>query len=722
MDTLAEYIADIKEDVADAYSELSDQGATLPTATNRGTSNLGSTIASIPHPELAAPTISRNGNNITISNPSSNGGFVTGYDIYTSLGTPAATTITGTTYDFSTLPIGDYVFRVIAKGQHFTESDYSNRISASVFGITRNLTNLTANNNTAKITSNQPYTVTITPESGYYLPEFVTVLVNGAPASNYTYDSYTGVITIPAATGSIQITAAAYSEPKLRQPKTSMSGTVLTVEPPRYAETTKVYVDDTLMKTITGTSQDTYDLSTDFTAYGIYAIKVQSSATGYADSNYVYSGFSIGATIQVNNLGNLNSTVTIVDVISGVSQFNFYVDGTLIDCVDYDGSSSWALYLSDYKREIADGQHEVQLEAIGNGIAPNRSNKAVWFKGVAPVYGVSGLADSSPALTRTDEAWDLEYFINSSSGSINSDFDTLFPWNKTSIVYNDAGKFVSFPEMYFRIGTDIDGKITDVAVSEMPRSTGNWYRVAPFLYGCYGASVADNKMRSATGVERSNYSRANYRTRAFAVGEGFIPIDLYHRNVLMLLWWIEFATKKSDSIMSGRISGSGTMGGNTRRPCGGTDNVETPSGYELEFGQMRYHYIEDFVGNVLEMVDGICMNNVGQYDYVTADPTKFGETNDGKTALPWVNPANQEIAAFGWDPDNPFLFMPIAVVNNGSYNTYFCDQVNHASGSPVMRAGASCSNASAGGGLSGVYYTNATNYNADYGSRLLKIS
>ena len=324
--------------------------------------------------------------------------------------------------------------------------------------------------------------------------------------------------------------------------------------------------------------------------------------------------------------------------------------------------------------------------------------------------------------TRTDDAEGMSFEINSSSGAITSDFNDVFPWNVAEVVDDDAGKFVSFPEMYFRIGTDSNSRITDVAVSAQPSNEGEWHKVDPFMYGCYGASVVNNKMRSVSGTERADLSRANYRARAFNNGEGYIPIDLYHRNVLMLLWWIEFATKKSDSIMTGRIAYSGTSGGSSRRPCGGTDSVPTPSGFETAYAQMRYHFIEDFIGNVWEMVDGIYMNNVGQNDYVTADPTKFSDTTDGKAALSYVNPSNNEIAAYGWDPDNPFLFMPIEVVNNGSYNTYFCDRVSRYSGCPVMLAGAGCSGSSASCGLSCVLYASASNYSANFGSRLLKIS
>lgn len=341
----------------------------------------------------------------------------------------------------------------------------------------------------------------------------------------------------------------------------------------------------------------------------------------------------------------------------------------------------------------------------------------------APIYGVSGLTDKDTALTRTDDAVGMSFDIDRSSGAISSDFNDVFPWNVTEAVNNAAGKFVSFPEMYFRIGTNAAGAMTDVAVSAQPSGGGNWYRVAPFMYGCYGASIDADKMRSVSGVKRAgNRTREQFRDLAFSTGAGYIPIDLYHRNVLMLLWWIEFATKDSRSITTGRIYNSGNKSGCSLRPCGGTDGMTTPSGYEPEYEQMRYHYIEDFIGNMWEMVDGIYMTSAGEHDYVTVDPANFSEKPDGKKPLSFANPESNEIAAYGWDPDNPFLFMPIATVDNDDCDTYFCNYAFHYAGYPVMLAGAGCVSALARYGLSYVYYTSATGSYANCGSRLLKIS
>lgn len=342
--------------------------------------------------------------------------------------------------------------------------------------------------------------------------------------------------------------------------------------------------------------------------------------------------------------------------------------------------------------------------------------------GNEPIYGVSGLYQTDPALTRTDDAVGMDFVINSSSGTVDSDFDNVFPWNETSVVYDSSGnKFLIFPRMYFRVGADSSYRLTDIAVSRAPRATGDWYEVPPFLYGCYGGSVSDGKLKSVSGVSRkASTTRVAFRSYAAANGTGYYQLDLYHRTVVMLLWFIEFATKKNDSIMTGRIKYSGTQGGNEVRQTGGTDNLGTPSGFETAYGQMRYHYIEDFIGNMQEYVDGVCCKDVGDYDYVTDDPANFSDDTTGKTPLCYPVPNDNWLTALGWDSDNPFMCMP-AETNGGSDTTFFCDYSGnaYASSYPVMYCGATCSNANAECGLACFYRTGAGN-NVYCGGRLIK--
>lgn len=475
------------------------------------------------YPALHAPAISRSGNTVTISDPSSNGSYVTKYKIYN--GNALLREQTAASFSLTGLGAGTYALSVSACGTDFEDSPKSNVINASVYTIARSLTNLSANNNTPLIADGQTYTVTLTPSSGYYLPESIIVTIGGSSSSDFTYSSLSGVISIPNINGNVSITAVA----------------------------------------------------------------------------------------------------------------------------------------SD------------QSPAM-------------------PIYGVSGLYNSSPALTRTDDAVGMDFAIDSSSGSIDSDFDSVFPWNEAEVVTLDAGKFLRLPDMYFRVGVDSSNRITDIAVSKEAGSIGDWYKVDSFDVACYGASIDGTALKSVSGVSRAaNETRATFRQYAVNSGAGYYQYDIYHRVVLQFLWLIEFATKDSGSIMSGRIIGSGTSGGYNTCPTGGTDSLSTPSGFETAYAQMRWHYIEDFVGNIREIFDGIIFVGSGSSSYVTTDPSKFSDSDTSNmSALSYNAPSNGCVAALGWDSDNPFMCTPIETVNNENYNTYFCDLYSITNNYPVAFGGADC--------------------------------
>ena len=375
---------------------------------------------------------------------------------------------------------------------------------------------------------------------------------------------------------------------------------------------------------------------------------------------------------------------------------------------------------------------ETENEVSNGGILPTDDEMDVLidndyvteadFSNPAPIYGVSGLYSPTPELTRTDDAVGMTFSINRNTGEIASDFNDVFPWNKTEIVFDDENnKFVSFPEMYFRVGADENHRLTDIAVSEHPAAEGTWYRAAPFMYGCYGGSITDGKLKSVPDIIRANCkTRDDFRTAAALNGGGYHQLDLYHHTVLTFLWYIEFATKNEQSIMTGRIYDSGKRGGCSMCKTGGADSIKTPSGYETEYGQMRYHYIEDFIGNLFEYVDGVVGGNEGEHDYVTDDIKRFSDNTENKNPLVYNVPPCGYVTALGWDSDNPFMCLP-AESDEDADDEYFCTYSDSADSScPVLYCGAHYDNAYANYGLSYFYRGIAGDSNANRGGRLLK--
>lgn len=285
------------------------------------------------------------------------------------------------------------------------------------------------------------------------------------------------------------------------------------------------------------------------------------------------------------------------------------------------------------------------------------------------VYGVSGLYDSNPVLTRTDDnvgkTWSV---INiSSRGQISSSLGSQFPYNlmqKHTINEND---FVYIPALYWRIGYNSSGYITDIAVSggEMEVTSNQVLAHSDeFYYGCYGAQVANNVMNSKSGVQRTyNLTITQFRNAALANGAGYQLIDLLHTRILEMLWLIEFATKESKNVLAGYASVNGTTGA--------TDIITSQSGrivMTAQFSRMRWHYIEDFIGNGMEWFDGI-------YEYtVTDDSSEYGQ-GPYNISFPVPSGTGYCLAALGSaDLTKPLLIIPKLRIDDGyAYNTYFCD-------------------------------------------------
>ena len=413
---------------------------------------------------------------------------------------------------------------------------------------------------------------------------------------------------------------------------------------------------------------------------------------------------------------NLQDDIAYWDVIPNATEYDVMYNGAVLV-----STSTTSVDLSNYFS--SDGSYVLSVIAKAVGYFDSNESNTVTYVISTPVadsiYGVSGLYQSSPTLTRTDDAIGMTAAVNSSTGLVSSDFDSVFPWNEATVETIGGNKFLHMPDMWFRVGVDAENRITDVAVSKSQGSTGNWYRVDSFYYGCYGGYVSGGKMSSISGVPRwSSDTRANFRSFASANGSGYHQLDLYHKTVMLFLWYIEWANKDSQSIMRGRDATYGITPVNT----GGTDSLSTPSGFNTSTGQMRWHYIEDYLGNLAQFVDGATGASGSSTYYVTADPSKFNDTGTGMNTLAYSYPSdasssNRCVSALGWDDNNPFLVQPKEQTGT-DYTIHFCDS-NPASNNVVLYCGANYNVSSATYGVCYFNRNTVSHSNANLGGRLL---
>lgn len=160
-------------------------------------------------PQLHAPTISISEDTLTITNPSNNGDFVTGYKILNN--GAEVTTVTDTTVDLTAVftEANDYTVTVKAIGTNFADSVDSNAVDYTniYYSVTYNLTNCTSNNTATQARKNGNYIATITAESGYTMTGATASITMGGSVLSGVYAN--GEIVIPSVTGELVITVEA---------------------------------------------------------------------------------------------------------------------------------------------------------------------------------------------------------------------------------------------------------------------------------------------------------------------------------------------------------------------------------------------------------------------------------------------------------------------------------------------------------------------------------
>lgn len=162
-----------------------------------GTKIVGTMVITDVHPSLNAVTIAKSNNTLTLTNPSTNGNFLSVFKIYDD-GSIVATTASSP-YDLLQLPHKQYVITAKASNSDagFQDSAASNSVTLTVYLMTPNFINLNSSAELGKITNGMTVAFTLTPKTGYYLPSVVDIRCNNKPL-DFTYNPYTGEVSISA--------------------------------------------------------------------------------------------------------------------------------------------------------------------------------------------------------------------------------------------------------------------------------------------------------------------------------------------------------------------------------------------------------------------------------------------------------------------------------------------------------------------------------------------
>ena len=350
---------------------------------------------------------------------------------------------------------------------------------------------------------------------------------------------------------------------------------------------------------------------------------------------------------------------------------------------------------------LPSGTHNITIVAKANGYRDSEPSAAVSVEkaAAAQIWGVSGLGNSNPTLTRTFDNVGKTYSINSAAGTITTDFDTEFNFET---VIQDGNTMIKIPTFYKRFDTISNNQITAFSISKT-KVNDDFVPYPCFVKQDGSGAVMDYILVSkgkATGTSSKatcesgasplvKLTRAQMRTAARANGAGWQQFDWMVLQLLRDLFCVVFATTNSQLIFLGR-----TKGFSNAATVGGTWNITTPCGWNTTTMQNRFFGIEDVFGNVYDWCDGVTFSSSAIYS--TVDYNKFTDTTSNMVNSGSRATSAGYISALTYNAAQPFLNYPSA--KSSSETQYYCDYEWYNSSGVVLYVGGGWSG-NAGAGL-----------------------
>jgi hypothetical protein len=188
------------------------------------------------------------------------------------------------------------------------------------------------------------------------------------------------------------------------------------------------------------------------------------------------------------------------------------------------------------------------------------------LRNIAKIYGVSWDGGESPVLTRTDSSVGMIANAGIDTNPVSNDFDNAEIFKEITEVTDSYGnEFVRIPKFY--IEKTAVGNARTWRISKRP--FGNAYlpycfrhttgAILPYVdIGKYTANLSDDgtKLESKSGkFPLVSKNIVQFRDYAKANGVGYQQLDGVIVDLLQTLFYVEFATLNSQSIMMGWVNG-----------------------------------------------------------------------------------------------------------------------------------------------------------------------
>ena len=319
------------------------------------------------------------------------------------------------------------------------------------------------------------------------------------------------------------------------------------------------------------------------------------------------------------------------------------------------------------------------------------------------VYGLRW--DGNNTYTRLEDAEGMVANAGVGATPATNDFDNAEIFGEIEDVTVDGNAFVKIPKFYIKkvvIGDTWEWYVSKEKKDDLyylpecfKSESGN--ELDYVLIGKYDASLNGTKLESKTGtipaVSISMDTARIYATNNNVNGvTGYQLLDIHAYDAVQVLFYVEFATVNSQSVMYGYTKeNSGKIDNGT------TDVIVSSSGSTSSNidgkSAMKYRGIENLWGNIYQWVDGLYINNnlTENNIFVNKKPSTYANYTGENTQYYYIgyNKINSDvvwISRMGYDGNNPFIQLPKEL--GGTSSTKYADYYGfNTSGKTVMRIG-----------------------------------
>lgn len=538
---------------------------------------------------------------------------------------------------------GTYNLQIsLSNENNFIDSRLSEILPVTIHSIQYSLKNIAVQSinderNIYRVLDSNSITVNLSAENNLYLPEKLNITehINGEDIpKSYTYDSYTGKLTISNIKGNIQINGEAYIEPKLQLPEIEFSQNKdkILVNLDSHATQIDVYIDEAQLakKIYYVDSVSTFefplsDLGLNYSASN-YDITIKLLADNYQSSDFSNS-------LTYTNLPRIwletADEITVSNILPGSKSLIIIAnDQQQTDPITItENETEKKISVSSLTNISASGTYTIKCTVTMSDESAFTSRPETVYldkDGTVKIYGVSGeglKSSDGTSLTRILDSVGLNYIIDSSSeyAVTSSDFDSCYPWSDISD-YTDPetqNVFVKIPKYYTCYDIDTDGsKVTKICKYKLNSNyllnpafiSSDGSELDFILVGKYQSSIESNsgvtKLVSKSGLAVDSFqSSDSMRTLCKVNGENYHLMDMFVLKAIQDLCMVEFArTFFDNSFIPGNTSIYQGLANS-----GYSDQIAYKTGWSTTSGQacMKYRGIENLWGNGNTCIDGI---------------------------------------------------------------------------------------------------------------------